>query len=99
MERVVAIGNPNTYTTQTFIETKKKQLLYVGRIEWYQNGLIVLIDIWRYLYQDFPDWELVIVGDGPTRKELEQKSSKMERVVLQDTKILIRSTGMQVFYV
>ena len=81
MERVVAIGNPNTYTTQTFIETKKKQLLYVGRIEWYQKRVDRLIDIWRYLYQDFPDWELVIVGDGPTRKELEQKSSKMERVV------------------
>ncbi len=82
LDRVIAIGNPNVYPVQE--ETgrpKKKQILYVGRVEWYQKRVERLVDVWKYLYKDFPDWELVIVGDGPIRQELEQKSQKMERII------------------
>ena len=82
LSRVIAIPNPNTYPAQENTDfLKKKQILYVGRIEWRQKRVGRLIDIWRYIYKDFPDWELVIVGDGPIRQVLEQKASKMERVV------------------
>lgn len=81
MDKVIAIGNPNTYPEQRLITgAKKKQILYVGRLEWYQKRVDRLINIWGYLYRDFSDWELIIVGDGPIRQELEQKASKMERV-------------------
>ena len=53
----------------------------MGRIEWRQKRVGRLIDIWSRIYKDFPDWELIIVGDGPIRQELEQKASRMERVV------------------
>ncbi len=82
LERVIAVPNPNTYPVQK--ETgysKKKQLLYVGRIEWYQKRVERLIDIWKRVYRKFPDWELVIVGDGPVREDLERKALQMERVV------------------
>lgn len=82
MERVIAIPNPNTYPVQEKLnKSKKKQILYVGRIEWRQKRAGRLINIWRRIYKDFPDWELIIVGDGPIRQELELESSKMERVV------------------
>lgn len=81
LNQLIAIGNPNTYPKQPSWHSKKKQILYVGRLEWYQKRIDRLADIWKYLYKEFPDWELVIVGDGPTRKELEQKFLKMERVV------------------
>ncbi len=55
--------------------------MYVGRIEWRQKRVGRLIDIWKRIYKKFPDWELVIVGDGPIRQTLEQKALKMERVV------------------
>ncbi len=82
LSRVIAIPNPNTYPVQENTDfPKKKQLLYVGRIEWRQKRVGRLIDIWSRIYKDFPDWELIIVGDGPIRQELEQKASRMERVV------------------
>lgn len=82
LSRVIAIPNPNTYFIQEKTDcSKKKQILYVGRIECRQKRVERLIEIWRRIYRDFPDWELVIVGDGSLRQELEQKSLKMERVV------------------
>lgn len=82
LNRVIAIPNPNTYPVQERRSMpKKKQILYVGRIEWYQKRVDRIIDIWKYLYGEFPDWELVIVGDGPIRQNLEQRSLEMERVV------------------
>ena len=82
IDRVIAIPNPNTYLSQEKTNClKKKQLLYVGRIEWRQKRIERLIDIWMYLYKDFPDWELVIVGDGTIRQQLEESAAKMERVV------------------
>lgn len=82
LDKIVAIGNPNTYSCQEFIKySKKKQILYVGRIEWYLKRVDRLVDIWRYLYKKFPEWELVLVGDGPIKGELEKKFAKMERVV------------------
>lgn len=79
-DRVIAIANPNTYPPQNVVKARKKRILYVGRITWYQKRVDRLLTIWKYLYRDFPDWELVFVGDGPLREELERKSSKMERV-------------------
>lgn len=82
LSRVIAIPNPNTYPAQENTDfLKKKQILYVGRIEWRQKRVGRLIDIWKRIYKKFPDWELVIVGDGPIRQTLEQKALKMERVV------------------
>lgn len=81
INRVVAIGNPNTYPFQApFNISKKKQILFVGRITWYQKRVDRLVHIWKNLYRDYPDWELILVGDGPAKSELEIKFAKMERV-------------------
>lgn len=80
-ERVIAIANPNTYPPQKLVKNRKKQILYVGRLTWYQKRVDRVLTIWKYLYKDFPDWELVFVGDGPLRSELERRAKKMERVV------------------
>lgn len=98
LSRVIAIPNPNTYPVQEKTDcSKRKQILYVGRIEWRQKRVGRLIDIWRRLFKDFPDWELIIVGDGPIRQELEQKSYQMERVVFtgwQDPEPYYRSASI-----
>ncbi len=59
---------------------KKKQLLYVGRLDPYQKRVDRLITIWRHIYNDFKDWELVILGEGPQLNELKQMASGLERV-------------------
>lgn len=98
-DRVIAIPNPNTYPPQKGVNNsaKKKQLLYVGRVEWYQKRVERLIDIWKRIYKDFPEWELVIVGDGPIKTDLEEKSSNLERVVFtgwQDPEPFYRSASI-----
>ena len=74
---MIAIPNPNTYPAQENTDfLKKKQILYVGRIEWRQKRVGRLIDIWKRIYKKFPDWELVIVGDGPIRQDIGTESLK-----------------------
>lgn len=82
MSKVIAIGNPNTYSVlSNVVYSKKKQLLYVGRLVWNQKRVDRLVDIWKRLYKDFPDWEMVIVGGGPMEQELKRRCSHLERVI------------------
>lgn len=82
LDKVVAVGNPNTYPSQEPAAcSKKKQILYVGRLEWHMKRVDRLVGIWKRLYKKFPDWELIFVGDGPIKKKLECKFAKQERVV------------------
>lgn len=82
MSRVIAIGNPNTYSILTdVVYPKKKQLLYVGRLVWNQKRVDRLVGIWKRLYKDFPDWEMVIVGGGPMEQVLKRRCSHLERVI------------------
>lgn len=81
LSRLIIIPNPNTYPVrENDAYPKKKQILYVGRIRWRQKRVDRLIEIWNYLYKDFPDWELTIIGDGLIREELERRARQMERV-------------------
>lgn len=81
--KVTAIANPNTYEVQTSIDLgrKKKQLIYVGRLDPWQKRIDRLIDIWARIYKDFPDWELIIVGEGPQLDQLRQMAAPLERVI------------------
>ncbi len=47
------------------------RVLFVGRLV-RRKGVDDLIDAFRSISEDFPDWHLEIVGDGPERKRLER---------------------------
>ena len=49
---------------------EKKIILYVGRLTW-EKDLRVLAEIYRMLKSKRDDFEIVVAGDGPIRKELE----------------------------
>lgn len=57
--------------------SKKKQVLFMGRLSYSDKRVDRLLDIWGMIYKDFPDWELLIVGDGPERSNLERKAAGM----------------------
>lgn len=62
---------------------RRKLLLAVGRLEPVKNfGL--LVDAFGQLAQRFPDWDLVILGEGPQRPLLESavRSQHLERRIL-----------------
>lgn len=74
---IISIPNPLTITLPSKpieLERKKKQILCVGRIEYNQKRTFRIVEIWKRLEKSFPEWELIIVGDGPDRKDLEQRT-------------------------
>ena len=64
-DKYYAIPNPNSYDeSQINLPLKKqKQILFVGLFGSPKNEF-ELVKIWRAIYNDYPDWELVMVGDG-----------------------------------
>lgn len=80
-DKVFSISNPCSFKVPPCsLDSKKKQLLFVGRFSSTQKRPELLLDIWSRLYRDYPEWELVYVGDGRGRKDLEQRAALLERV-------------------
>lgn len=65
-ESVITIPNPLAFTCREVnLSEKKNELLFVGRVDCVYKQVDVLLEIWKMLYQRFPEWELKIVGgDG-----------------------------------
>ncbi|MDR2919729.1 MAG: glycosyltransferase [Tannerella sp.] len=45
-------------------ELKRKHILWCGRIEYGQKRLDRMIEIWKEIAFEYPDWELMIIGGG-----------------------------------
>ena len=85
----ISIPNPNTYENIEIIPHKEPILLFVGRLDNRSKKLPILISIWSKLYKLYPQWKLVIVGDGPDRESLIHMAegiSNIEFVGYQDPK-------------
>lgn len=76
--KIISISNPNSFVPLQC--KKKKQLLYVGRLDGGQKRPDRLLKIWKSLYKKFPDWEMIIVGDGKERRRLEESAKNLERI-------------------
>ena len=50
---------------------KEKRFISVGRLS-KEKGFLDLLVLYKDLIKKYPDWKLDIVGDGPTRDELEK---------------------------
>lgn len=75
LSKLLSIGNPLTIKTDFLtdcIPSKRKQLLYVGRMDYENKRVNRIIEVWEKLSFDFPEWNLVLVGDGPHRRQLEE---------------------------
>lgn len=85
-EKLHVIPNPLTYL-QTANAHKENILLFVGRLSFQEKRVDRLMEIWRLLHRKYPDWKLIIVGDGADRKRLEMLSHqmKLERVSFTGT--------------
>lgn len=79
-KKVFAIGNPNTFrvTCAFSPESKRKVILYVGRLEQREKEPLRLLNIWKLLHLKYPEWELKIVGEG------EEKNAMQEYTRLQN---------------
>lgn len=61
---------------------RKKQLLYVGRLEEEAKKFSRVLKIWEKIHTDYPEWSLVIAGEGRCKDQYEQyvKDKSLPRV-------------------
>jgi len=72
-KKIVAIPNPLILPEQTS-SPKKKQVIWVGRLASVQKRADRMLRIWKMIQSEVTDWELLIIGDGDQREELEKMS-------------------------
>lgn len=77
---VRCIPNPNTYENIEIIPHKEPILLFVGRLDNRSKKLFTLIDIWYRLCKLYPQWKLIIVGDGPDKDVLINKAKDISNI-------------------
>jgi glycosyltransferase involved in cell wall biosynthesis len=79
---VMGIPNPVSFVINdpgnADFQNKRKELLYVGRIDFSQKRVDLLLKIWQKLDRQFPDWSLRIVGGGRQLPEAKQLSSLLK---------------------
>lgn len=77
------INNP---VTNDIISSKKiskeKNIIFIGRLD-IQKGIILLLQIWNKIERVFPDWKLIIIGDGPQHAEVKQFINKNQLKQIQ----------------
>ena len=54
-----------------------KKAITVGRLE-YVKGFDILIECWKEIAKQYPDWQLDIYGEGSCREELQQQIDSLE---------------------
>lgn len=77
---LIAQANPVTIDKEGFTyqrNQKKKDILYVGRMDEVQKRVSRLLDIWKLLNDKCPGWRMVIVGDGSELEPLKSKAKQL----------------------
>jgi glycosyltransferase involved in cell wall biosynthesis len=72
-EKRFVINNPVLYATPAPVEhavSRSPQILSVGRLT-RQKGYDLLIEAFAKIALDHPEWNLLVVGEGPDREKLE----------------------------
>ena len=85
-KKITWIENPCTIQKTTNNFSKDNTILFVGRLASVKN-VATIIKAWERIYKDCPNWNVVIVGDGQCRTELEKYvlNKKIPRVCFEGT--------------
>lgn len=77
---LIAQANPVTIEKEGFSyqrNQKKKDILYVGRMDEVQKRVSRLLDVWKLLNDKSQNWRMVAIGDGPELEALRSKTKKL----------------------
>lgn len=83
--KLVSLPNPLTIYTDVYefdSSTKKKEIIFVGRLDETQKKIIRILEIWKKTSKLIPDWKLILVGDGSARlqSEIYVRDNKIDNV-------------------
>ena len=90
--KLVVITNPITIPYieeyEKILSYKRKEIIYVGRIDYNQKRVYRVIEVWKLLEKKYPDWTLIIIGDGEEKSKLEEQSFQLglKRIVFEGFK-------------
>ena len=77
-------------------EERAKEIVTVGRLDDNKNQ-ILLINAFKELEKDFPDYRVVIYGDGEKRKEFESAATESVKFMGRVSDVPDRIAGSEVF--
>ena len=77
MKSVIAIPNFLIFE-ETPEQSKRKEVLYVGRINTSQKRVDLLLQVWKLVQNKVPDWELKLVGDGDELDYIKNLSTRLK---------------------
>lgn len=70
--KCIYIPNGIDFLPEQSSNLKELNIITIGRLS-KEKGYLDLIDVYKQVYNKFPNWKLHIVGDGPERLKIEQK--------------------------
>jgi glycosyltransferase involved in cell wall biosynthesis len=61
---------------------KENIVLFVGRLNIPQKRVDLLLQIWKKLHEESPDWRFWVLGEGEEKKKMEQfcKDNQLDRI-------------------
>lgn len=75
---LVAIGNMCAFPRENIdFSTKKKEIVFVGRLKFADKRPNYLLRIWARLEARFPEWSLRFIGNGAHEKALKELAEKL----------------------
>lgn len=79
--KLAIITNPVTIPyigeCERILSCKRKEIIYVGRIDYNQKRTYRVLEVWKLLEKKFPDWKLIVIGDGEEKSRLEEQSLQL----------------------
>lgn len=75
--KLTAINNMLSFPYEKRNYPKKKQILWCGRLLFSVKRPDRILWVWKKLQDKLPDWNLVIVGDGPFNEQMRQLSERL----------------------
>ena len=81
LDKLKCISETINYEFQNIDFSKKqKQVLVVSRIEEHQKRISLVIEAWKHINDNYKDWNLIIVGDGPDMEKSKKLAENLPRI-------------------
>ena len=69
--KISVIHNSERIIEDLNLDRKKKQIVFVGNMTYENKRVDRLLDIWGMIFERVPDWELILVGGGQEKENLQ----------------------------